>query len=244
MDPKGIDRAPQNISAFCSFVRMKPFCNSHPVTRPFLFLVLLSLPILNLQAQQSEESEKDEEKLIQFSGVVVRSDSLTPIPFTHVVIESEKRGTVADANGYFSIVAQTNDTILFSSIGFKTNTFIIPDSLDKSNYSLIHTMEQDTVETGEMVVHPWPSKEEFKQAFMNADVPTDDIERARQNLAQAEMKERMENMDMDGSMNYKYQMQQYSNKVYHAGQAPPISILNPSAWAEFIKAWREGRFKD
>ncbi len=204
-----------------------------------LFIVFGVPGELSAQKEQGEEGD-----LIQFSGVVVRSDSLTPIPFTNIVIANEQRGTMADAQGYFSLVAKENDTIHFSAIGFKRSHFIIPDSLEKSNYSLIHAMEKDTVETKKTTVHPWPTKEEFKEAFMNVDLADDDIERARKNLADRRMRRRMENMDMGPSMNFSYEMQEHQNKVYYAGQAPPMSILNPSAWAEFIKAWREGEFTD
>jgi hypothetical protein len=48
---------------------------------------------------------------------------------------------------------------------------------------------------------------------------------------------------MDGSQNYKFSMQQMQDKYYYNGQLQPISILNPFAWAQFIKAWKEGKFK-
>lgn len=206
-----------------------------------LLLFLFSFPLLE---RATAQDERDEEDLLQFSGVVVRSDSLTPVPFTNIVIAGEGRGTVSDAQGYFSLVAQERDTIIFSSIGFERSHFIIPDSLEKKNYSLIHAMEIDTVQMQETTVHPWPTRDQFKEAFMNADVPDDDLERARKNLAKAKMQERMEDMEMDARMNYDLQMQEHQNRVYYSGQAPPISILNPAAWAEFIKAWREGRFSD
>lgn len=209
--------------------------------KALLPLFLFSFLLLE---KATAQDERDEEDLLQFSGVVVRSDSLTPVPFTNIVIAGEGRGTVSDAQGYFSLVAQEKDTIIFSSIGFKRSHFIIPDSLEKKNYSLIHAMEIDTVQMRETTVHPWPTREQFKEAFMNADVPDDDLERARKNLAKAKMQERMEDMEMDARMNYDLQMQEHQNRVYYSGQAPPISILNPAAWAEFIKAWREGRFSD
>lgn len=51
------------------------------------------------------------------------------------------------------------------------------------------------------------------------------------------------NMKMNGQANYRYAMQQYLTKVYTAGQYPTISLLNPIAWAQFIDAWRKGKFK-
>jgi hypothetical protein len=50
-------------------------------------------------------------------------------------------------------------------------------------------------------------------------------------------------MPMDGSMNYKAHMQQQYSRLYWAGQYPPNNLLNPFAWAQFIKAWREGKLK-
>jgi len=50
-------------------------------------------------------------------------------------------------------------------------------------------------------------------------------------------------MGMDGSMNFKNQMQQQYSKLYYAGQLPPNNLLNPIAWAKFIQAWQNGDFK-
>jgi hypothetical protein len=50
-------------------------------------------------------------------------------------------------------------------------------------------------------------------------------------------------MPSTGSMNFKNQMALKQAQLYYNGQAPPITVLNPFAWAQFIKAWREGKFK-
>ncbi len=206
----------------------------------FIVPLALFLLFLGISSGHAQQEERD---LIQFSGVVVKSDSLSPVPFTNIIIRNEGRGTTADNSGYFSFVAKERDTILFSAVGFQKSSFIIPDSLKDHKYSLIHVMESDTVQLEEAVVYPWPSREEFRQAFLNADIPDDDLARARKNLNDEDMRERFRTMPMDASMNFNYEMQQYQNKLYYAGQTPPIQLLNPSAWAEFIRAWREGDFK-
>jgi hypothetical protein len=38
-------------------------------------------------------------------------------------------------------------------------------------------------------------------------------------------------------------MQQQYTKLYYAGQYPPNNLLNPVAWAKFIKSWKEGKLK-
>jgi hypothetical protein len=209
------------------------------VTKHILFLFITTSLCLQISAQGLFEDED----VIQFSGVIVNSDSLDPVSFTNIMIKNTHRGTISDYYGYFSFVALKNDTIQFSAIGYKDSYFVIPDTVSQKRYSLIHVMDSDTILLSPTLIYPWPTEEEFKKAFINLDIPDDDIEIARKNLAKAEMKERAMHMKMDGSMNYKNYMDQQTSKLYYFGQTQPITVLNPFAWAAFIKAWKEGKFK-
>ena len=181
--------------------------------------------------------------LVQFSGVVVEGDSLRPIPYTSIIVQNGYRGTVSDYFGYFSFVAQEGDTLEFSAIGFVSTFFIIPDTLTNYKYSLIQVLKMDTISLPMTNVYPWPNASDFKKAFLALQLPEDDITRADRNMARSDSKERMTGMAMDASINYKYSMQQYQSKLYYAGQLPPNNLLNPIAWAKFIKAWKNGDFK-
>jgi hypothetical protein len=105
-------------------------------------------------------------------------------------------------------------------------------------------MTADTNHLDETAIYPWPTKQQFIEAFIKLKIPDDDLVRARKNLELAEMRERAQAMAMDGDMNYKnYMQQQIYNKNYYIGQIQPFSILDPFAWAQFFKAWKEGKFK-
>jgi len=188
-------------------------------------------------------AQPDDQDLIQFSGVVITGDSLNPVPFTNVLVEQTGRGTMTDYYGYFSFVAQKGDSILFSAVGFKRNRFIIPDTLTKNKYSLIQIMNSDTVQLQETIVYPWPTREQFKEAFLAMEIPETDYDRAQKNLYQADMIARMDAAMPSGGETFKYSMQQYQQQIYYAGQAPPMNIFNPVAWGEFIQAWKRGDFK-
>ena len=200
-----------------------------------LFTACCLLHIVNCFSQ-----DKD---LIQFSGVVVEADSLRPVPFTKIIIKNSNRGTLADFYGYFSFVAKKKDTLTFSATGYRKSQYIIPDTLKGNKYSLIQLMKYDTIYLKETIIYPWPTKEQFKEVFLNMNVPDDDLERAKKNLDREEMKAQYETMGMDGSMNYKNTMQNYQSRLYWAGQYPPNNLLNPFAWAQFVKMWREGKLK-
>ncbi|NVN95324.1 MAG: carboxypeptidase-like regulatory domain-containing protein [Bacteroidetes bacterium] len=202
-----------------------------------VFLVYLLLIFSDLYAQ------KRERRPIQFSGIVVTSDSLKPIPFTNIIIKNSYKITTADFNGFFSFAALEGDKIVFSAIGYKKAYLTIPDTLSKNRYSIIKALANDTIMLSETVIHPWPSREQFKQAFYALKVPSDDYDIAMKNLALEDLKILVREYKMDGSMNYKNYIDQQINKLYYAGQLPPNNLLNPIAWAQFIKAWQNGDFK-
>jgi hypothetical protein len=206
------------------------------------FLICVFSLILAFSASNTSAQVTDDD-LVQFSGVIVTADSLRPLPYTSIIVVGSNVGTISDYYGYFSFVAQKNDSIQFSSIGFKKSYFVIPDSLSENRYSLIQMMQSDTFLLREAIIYPWPSIEQFKDAFLALNVPDDDLERARKNLERQRLADIGEGMGMDGAENYRYQMQQYQSQLYYSGQAPPINIFNPIAWAKFIEAWRKGDFK-
>lgn len=216
-----------------------------PVARdPYLWAMRLLAPLLVLLFALPCRGQSDprEPRLVQFSGVVV-TDSLVPIPFTHILVKNSYRGTMSDVYGYFSFVAQETDTILFSAVGFQRSQYAIPDSLRDSKYSMIHVLDRDTVQLKEFKVYPWPSREQFREAFLALRLPSDDHQLAMRKLSSAEMMERMENLPPDAYQSFQYQMDLDHTRLYYSGGTPNINLFNPIAWAQFIQAWQNGAFK-
>lgn len=202
-----------------------------------LFVLVLLLSGSQLFAQTPDED------LVQFSGMIVASDSLEAVPYVNIRIKGLNRGTTSDFYGFFSLVARKGDVIQFSAVGFKKGEYLIPDTLRSNRYSLVHIMTNDTILLKETVIYPWPTKEQFRHAFVWNKIPDDDLTIAQRNLDKMEMRERARAMPMDGSMNYRNYMDNQVSKLYYRGQAQPITVFNPFAWAEFIKAWKRGDFK-
>jgi hypothetical protein len=186
---------------------------------------------------------QDDEKLIQLSGVV-RNEYLQPLQFVHILIMNQRRGTISDTRGMFSFVVHPRDTIMFSAVGYKRTGLIIPDTLTSFNYPVDVIMEGDTLEIREVVILPWKTYAEFKQAFISIELPDDDLKRAYRNLAM--IKHQIHNPDAapDPDLNYKYHLREQYNEMYTVGQTPYYSIFNPMRWAEFFKYMEEGKFKN
>lgn len=100
--------------------------------------------------------------------------------------------------GFFSFAAEEGMDITFSAVGFKKAHFIIPDTCNEKRYSMIQILFLDTVMLREAIIYSWPTREQFRQAFLNMDNLNDDIARAQKNLAKEEMEIISMNMGMSG----------------------------------------------
>jgi hypothetical protein len=202
----------------------------------FLFLFLLVYGF-----QFAQRHDIDTSKIIQLSGVVVSEEDLTPMPYITVFDKSIRKGVFADYYGFFSMVSFPGDTICFSYFGYKTSTYIVPDTLKDNRYSIIHMLQRDTVNLPEVTVYPWPSKEEFANYFVNMKPYDDAMRRAQRELSGESLAFIAARLDSDASLSYGYAQNQRYTKLYTNGQMPVNNLLNPYSWAKLVKDWKEGK---
>jgi hypothetical protein len=183
----------------------------------------------------------DSTRLVQLSGVVVSEEDLAQMPYTTVYDKTQRRGVVADYYGFFSFVVYPGDTLLFSSFGYKTSSYVVPDSLKERRYSIIHMLQKDTLNLPEITVYPWPSREDFARAFLEMKPYDDAIRRAQRELSGENLAFVAARLDNDASLSYGNMVNQRYTKLYTNGQLPANNLLNPYSWAKLIQDWKEGR---
>jgi hypothetical protein len=210
---------------------------------PFFTLLLLTLLVTNVQAQETTEGNPYRDSVVQFNGVVMTADSLRGIASASIIVEGKGRGTITSPDGVFSIAVLKGDKITFSCIGFKNYTISIPKNLNGNQYTWIQLLVTDTVYLPATILKPRPTREQFERDFVNNRIPDDAYEIARKNVDESQRRVLLSSLPADGREAINYQMRQQANKYYYNGQVPPMNILNPAAWADFIKAWKRGDFK-
>ncbi len=200
---------------------------------------------------QSKTSDEDK-SLIQLSGVI-KADAKTPIPFSTVRVKNTIRGTIAAVDGFYSLVVKPKDTVEYVALGYKILQFNVPDNITDNKYLNNVILLEDTIVWNETVVYPWPTREEFKEAFLALQVEDTYADMAKKNLDQRKLMELYETLARDGKENQMYALQQIASSYYYAGgqrnymmmngAAVPTSLLNPVAWTQFIKDIQSGKFK-
>lgn len=204
---------------------------------PFLLFFGLLFGSREVAAQDSKEK-----KVIQLSGIILNADSTDAVPGVNIYVPKKGRGTVSGRFGYFSMPVLEGDTILFTFIGLKKQTFNVPTTVENDRISLILTMEVDEIALAEIEVVPYPTEEEFKQAVLAMTVE-DPMVVSRSNMSPEMLLRWAESIPASGNENFRsFQEGQLlqNNDIYGPR---PLRILDPFAWSQFIRSIKRGDFK-
>jgi len=210
--------------------------------KKILLVFIIGLGFVTQKANAQFETMKD--SVVQLFGVVMTADSLEAIPSVSIVVKGQNRGTISNEQGVFSIVVLKGDKIEFTSVGYKPKLVEIPRDIEGNQYSIIQLMVVDTVYLPATIIRPRPTREQFERDFVNSNIPADNLEIARQNTDEGKRRLLARTLPQDGREATGNYLRQNAAKYSYKGQIPPMGILNPLAWADFIQAWKRGDFKN
>ena len=102
--------------------------------------------VIALAAAMNAYHASAQAKLVTISGVVT-DEKGEPLPGASVVVDETKNGQITDIDGKYKIKAYSNQTLVFSFIGFKNQSFMA-----RSNRTLNVALQPDTKLLDEVVV--------------------------------------------------------------------------------------------
>ena len=206
-----------------------------------LRLAFVSAFTLWMGLAASSQTDSLPAQVVQVSGLVVTGDSLSPLPYCTVFRSRDRRGTMTDARGFFSLPALTGDTLEFSSVGYVSQQAVIPEGGELARVNLVQPMGRDTVAMKDAFVYPWPSRERFRQDFLALGLPNQGLDPAWDSpMDPMDVYDRLSEVGRDGQSTSSEVLAAQAQQVGYAGQAPPVNLLNPVAWAQFLQALKSG----
>ena len=173
--------------------------------------------------------------------MVVTGDSLSPLPYATVFRTRDQRGTTTDINGFFSLPALAGDTLRISTVGFVGRAIVVPAGSDRFNAVL--PLLRDTVTLGTATVNPWPSRERFREEFMALTMAPDAYTIANERLDPVALFDRLSYIEPDAAEVGRTWSTAQAQQAAALGMMPTVSVLNPAAWAAFIRALRSGELR-
>lgn len=183
------------------------------------------------------------DSVVQLYGIVMTADSLVGIEGVSISVKGKGRGTITNAQGVFSIAVLKGDEIEFTHVGYEESYAMIPRNLFGNEYEVIKLMVTDFNYLPATIIRARPTRPQFERDFVNTTIPADEYELARQNLEQNKRAVLMRSLPSDGREAVNYSLRQNANKAVYSGQLPPMNILNPAAWQQFIRSWKRGDYK-
>lgn len=206
--------------------------------RFYIFIACLFAFSLNGRSQENAQ-----DSVVQLYGLVMTADSLVGIEGVSISVKGKGRGTITNGQGVFSIVVLKGDEIEFTHVGYEKSIAKIPRNLYGNEYEVIKLMVTDYNYLPATIIRARPTRPQFERDFVNTVIPADEYELARQNLEENKRMALMRTLPSDGREAVNYSLRQNANRAVYSGQLPPMNILNPAAWQQFIKSWKRGDYK-
>ena len=196
-----------------------------------LFIGIICLTSLSVKAQDNKDK-------ITLTGIVLKMDSIVPIPNTSIFVKSTHMGVHSNEHGLFSIMVQKGDTIVFTSVGNKTTFYVVPDTLKGDHYSIIQHMPINNIKLKTVEITSWPSLEQFNKAFTRDYGFDEEMPKARDNANPNLGSISMNKDEIPKTGNYQ---NRYSN-LYENAHIPLNNLLNPKRWDQIVKGIKTGTY--
>ncbi len=201
-------------------------------------VVFFLLSFVCVEAQERNE-------VIQFSGRVITTENnkIEKLIYVNVAVKGTARGTNSGIDGFFSLAVAKGEIVQFSSIGYETLEFAVPQEIEGNMYSKDIILQKDTLFLPEAMIYPWPDKDYFKIEFLALEVENALEDIVSENLSKEKLQYLSEVLPVDGGEVSKLELRQATEAYYYNGQLRPQNVFNPLSWKKFIDAIKRGDYK-
>ncbi len=198
----------------------------------YCLTIILLLFVTAIFAQDAKRSNK----LVQFSGIITDTDSNSVVPYVTITNLSNKDlRYAANYQGYFSIIVNPGDSLVFTAIGFNSKVLVLPNEITDYKYTEMIKMKSETVYLKAVRIYPWATIEEFNKDFLSMKVADDDMAIAKRNLSPKSIQGMVLSLPRNSAeisnSNYRYNFDRMMN--VNMRQTNPL--LNPFAWGKLMQ---------
>lgn len=152
-----------------------------------LFVVVL--PLLFIVSQRLT-GQVDSSGIKVFSGKIIDDSLAYSLPSVHLWNESTRMGTISDASGEFAIHVRSQDTVVFSAIGYESYVTVISSSL---NQKVVVRLKSKKYEIDELVVRRFRNYESFKYQVIHLDLPEEETAELKEHIKLTSIAAALEN---------------------------------------------------
>lgn len=205
-----------------------------------IYIILLTIFTVSALSGQSIEYNR----YIQLSGFIT-DEYFRPVPGVVVVSKKLHRGTLSERTGIYSITSTPGDTVFFRALGFKRYHTIIPEDYNDRHCKVDIVLENDTIQIAEVTILPWKTYSEFLTDMTKERKIDPIVENMNENIASIYVAvAKQTGVNISPEAGFRQVMEQNFVASSTRNQYPVNNLLNPLAWAKFVKGVKNGLFKN
>ena len=188
-------------------------------------------------------AQTPDKNLVQFSGIIINTDSNTVVPYVNITNRTVRNQIyAANYKGYFSFVAHEGDTLTFTAVGYSREAVVIPRGVTEKKFTIMVRMKQEVLNLPTVRVFPWASLDDFKREFLTMKFADDDLAIAKKNVSRESLAALASELPRDGqemqSFNFQNNHTRLINRNMNQRMANPL--LSPFAWGALIQQIIQG----
>lgn len=188
-------------------------------------------------------AQTPDKNLVQFSGIIINTDSNTVVPYVNITNRTVRNQIyAANYKGYFSFVAHEGDTLTFTAVGYSREAVVIPRGVMEKKFTIMVRMKQEVLNLPTVRVFPWASLDDFKREFLTMKFADDDLAIAKKNVSRESLAALASELPRDGqemqSFNFQNNHTRLINRNMNQRMANPL--LSPFAWGALIQQIIQG----
>jgi len=192
------------------------------------FILIVSL-ILCGQKIMCQTAATGERRFV-ISGIIRDAGTLNPLPGSQIIVNRRFAAASSD-DGTFMLGVNIGDTVVFTMLGYRSETFYTRDTLRGSEFMAGVYLNTDTLSIGEVIILPRLAS--LRTEMMKATVTiTPEMENARYNVAVSAYQGKMAiNKLGDTASNYAMIHRQNLINAYEKGGIPSDRIAGLSPFS-------------
>jgi len=190
------------------------------------FIQVTFLSFIIIYSGFSQQKENTGTKIL-FHGLVMDAGTLAPVSNSQISI-NRYFSSITGADGTFAFYVNRNDTVVFKSLGYKSATLLINDTLSGNEFIAGIYLSSDTLSAGEVVIVPRFTN--LKSDILNSRSKTPStMANARYNVAIGAYQGKTGRSNLnDPASNYELLRQRQKTDAFERGGIPSDKILGLS----------------
>jgi hypothetical protein len=134
--------------------------------KKIIFSIIITILLIFCQEKLFSQFIKLANRAI-VAGYIYDNQDQKPLPYVNIFVKHSRIGTITDTAGHFILATRTNDTLIISCLGYKTQYIFITEQTNDNSEPLIIFLETRVYKLKDVNIIALRRQKQFEYDFIN-----------------------------------------------------------------------------